>query len=79
MKSLEKKPEPSLEMDMPMMGSSFPSFYVCDEQMPEISKWEPDGEYTLKVKVRVKTKSQVATVDGVDTDSCLEVLSYEVA
>ena len=64
-------------LDMPSMPS-YPSFYVCDEQMPEVSSWEPDGEYTMTVKVRVKTKSQVATVDGIDTDSCLEVLSYEV-
>jgi hypothetical protein len=76
MKSLEMKPEPSLEVSIP---SSFPSFYVCDEQMPEIAGWEPDGEYTLKVKVRVKTKSQVANLDGVDVDSCLEVLSYDIS
>lgn len=64
-------------MDMPIMAS-FPAFYVCDDQMPEVADWDVDGEYTMIVKVRVKTKSQVATIDGVDTDSCLEVLSYEV-
>jgi len=76
MKSLEMKMEPTL--DTPLMPS-YPSFYVCDEQMPEVSDWEPDGEYTMTIIVRVKTKSQVATVDGVDTDSCLEVLSYDVS
>lgn len=75
MKSLEMQPEPML--DMPMQ-SSFPSFMVCDEQMPEVTDWPVDGEYTLTVKVRVKTKDQESTVDGVDTDSCLEILSYEV-
>ena len=77
MKSLEKKFESS-SIEMPM-SSSFPSFYVCDEQMPEIADWEPDGEYTITVKVRVKTKSQFATMEGVDTDSCLEVLAYEIS
>lgn len=74
MKSLEMKSEPGLEM--PTM-SSFPSFYVCDEQMPEIADWEADGEYTLTVKFRVKTKSQTADLEGIDTDACLEVLAYE--
>ena len=69
------KDEPML--DMPM-SSRFPSFYVCDEQMKEITDWATDSEYTLTVKVRVKSKQQEATVDGIDTDSCLEVLSYEV-
>lgn len=75
MKSLEMQSEPMLEMPM---QSSFPSFRVCDEQMSEITDWPVDGEYTLTVKVRVKTKDQESTVDGVDTDACLEVLSYEV-
>jgi len=77
MKSLEMKPEPSMEM--PMQGSSFPTFYVCDEQMPEIADWETDGEYTLTVKVRVKSKSEETTMDGIDTDATLEVLSYDVS
>lgn len=75
MKSLEMKSE--LMMDSPTR-SMYPSFYVCDEQMSEIAKWEVDGEYTMTVKVRVVSKSQRATVDGTDTDSCLEVLSYEI-
>ncbi len=76
MKSLELKEDPSFEMAS--YGPIFPTFYVSDEQMPEITDWDVEGEYTLTVKVRVKNKTQAATVDGVDTDSVLEVLAYEI-
>lgn len=75
MKSLEKKSEPSFDE---VTSSSFPSFYVCDEQMKEITDWPIDGEYTLKVTVHVKNKTQTVGLEGTDTDSVLEVLSYEV-
>lgn len=78
MKSLERNTEFGLDMEVPS-SPSFPTFYVCDEQMPEIADWEVEGEYTLTVKVRVRNKSQSATVDGVDTDSTLELLAYEVS
>lgn len=76
MKSLEMEQEPSFEVPS---APSFPSFYVCDEQMPEIATWEPEVEYTLTVKVRVVNKNQNSTVDGVDTNSRLEILAYEVS
>lgn len=75
LKSLERKTEPML--DMPM-SSSYPSFYVCDEQMPEVAEWEVEGEYTLTVKVRLKSKSQRSNMDAVHTDAELEVLAYEL-
>lgn len=75
MVSLEKKSEPCFDA---VMSSSFPTIYVDDEQMPELANWEVDGEYTLTVKIRVKSKNQVATLDGLDTDACIELLEYEV-
>lgn len=77
MKSLEMKPELGLDMDA-VPTSSFPSFYVSDEQMAEIADWEIGEEYTFTVSVRMKYKMQEATVDGTDTDGTLEVLAYEV-
>ena len=75
MKSLERKSEPTLDS---VQSSSFPCFYVSDDEMPEVSDWEIDGEYMLTVKVHVANKSQHVDLDGTDTDATLEVLSYEV-
>lgn len=75
MKTLEKKSEPA--MDMPML-SNFPTFYVCDEQMPEIADWEVDKEYTLRIKVKMTNQTKRVNMDGEDIDATIQMLSYEV-
>lgn len=76
MKSLEMKSEPSM---VESMSSSFPRFYVCDDQMPELADWEVDTEYTVTFKIRMTSKNERVDVDDVDTDASFEMTAYEVA
>jgi len=75
MKDLQLKEE--LTLDGP--GSTeprYPSFYVCDEQMPEIANWEPGSEHEVTFKIKVKQRTQENTVDGTDTDSTMQLIAY---
>ena len=75
MKTLEKKSEPML--DCPMSSTS-PTFYVCDEQMPEIADWETGEEHTIKIKIRMQRKNVMSNLDSENIDATMEMLSYEV-
>lgn len=75
MKTLEKKSEPM--MDTPM-SSNFPTFYVCNEQIPEIADWEVNKEYIIRVKVKMTNKTTRINMDGEDIDATIQLLSYDV-
>lgn len=76
MKSLKTNTE--MALDEPTIAS-FPTFYVSGEQMSEIDSWEVDGEYTLKVKVRMSSyRSHMEKGGKLHSNASFDMLEYSV-
>lgn len=71
---LKKIKAPDTGKAMPVDSSSMaPSFYVDDEQMPEISNWEVGEKYRLVIEIEQKSKNE----NEHRTDGRFEIVGYK--
>lgn len=77
MKSLEIKPARSLEETCGPADTRYPITHVDDKQMPEINDWQVGKEYTIKMKVRMRSFDRSETIDTTHANACLDLLEYE--
>lgn len=79
MKSLQLKREKSLDVCMsPEMDRVYyPEAYVRGDQMPEIDKWDVGEEYTVTMKVRMRSYDKNETLEGTRSTACIELIAYE--
>lgn len=83
MKSLALPQSTHMEMldcssPAPKREPTYPSFWVSDDQMAEITSWPPGEEYVITMKVRVRKMHQTIDLKGSSAEADVEVLAYEV-
>lgn len=76
MKSLAKIPEKMLSVPEVSDGPYYPCVYVDGKQMPEIDDWEVGEEYTITVKVKVRSYTMSEDEKNERSSAELELIEY---